>query len=108
LVYFGITKRITNETAHRAYLLSLKVFIGFPMNGRCGAVCHYGGAAMLDRQCNIRLSESFLMQLQDCADLEQLSVSEYIRLKMQGVVVRNRRKHFNARKGRVSMGIQPV
>lgn len=51
---------------------------------------------MLNRQCNIRLSENLLMQLQDCADLEQLSVSEYIRLKMQGVVVRNRRKHIKA------------
>ena len=36
------------------------------------------------------------MQLQDCADLEQLSVSEYVRLKMQGVVVRNWRKHIKA------------
>ena len=50
---------------------------------------------MLDRQCNIRLSESLLRQLQDCADLEQISVSEFIRLKLQGVVVRNRRKLIN-------------
>ncbi|WP_143710899.1 hypothetical protein [Saccharophagus degradans] len=55
---------------------------------------------MLDRQCNIRLSESLLRQLQDCADLEQISVSEFIRLKLQGVVVRNRRKLINGEASR--------
>jgi len=41
-------------------------------------------------QCNIRISEGFMVQLQDCADKQGITVSEYIRFKMEGVVRRQR------------------
>ena len=47
---------------------------------------------MKNRQCNIRISEEFLLALQDCADAEGVTVSEYVRVKMQGVLTRNRNK----------------
>lgn len=43
---------------------------------------------MKNRQCNLRLSEAPLIRLQDCADSNGVTVSEYVRTKLSGVVRR--------------------
>lgn len=44
-------------------------------------------------QINIRVTKKMLESLEDCADKRDVTVSEYVRIKMESVLARDKRQH---------------